>query len=77
MPDLDRYQRKPDVTLAMNGETWIKLNLSRATPEELIKKGEIKVKGNATEAARQLNLFGRYKSEKAVVIPATFCGRAR
>ena len=69
IPEPDRYQHKPDVTLAMTGETWAKLYLSRATPEDLIKSGEVKVKGDAAEAARLINLFDRYRPEKAVVIP--------
>ena len=66
----DNYYRKPDITLAMSGETWAKLYLSRATPEEMIKSGDIKVIGDAAEAARVINLFDRYVPEKAVVIPA-------
>ncbi len=76
MPDPDRYQRKPDVTLAMSGQTWVKLYLSTAMPEDLIKQGEIKVKGNATEAARLINLFDRYRPEKAIVIPLAFLEHA-
>jgi len=76
VPDPDRYQRKPDVTLAMSGQTWVKLYLSTAMPEDLIKKGEIKVKGNATEAALLINLFDRYRPEKAIVIPPAFLEHA-
>ena len=68
----DRYQRKPDVTLATTGQTWVKLYLSQVTPEDLIENGEIKVKGDAGEAARLINLFDRYRPEKAVVIPPAF-----
>jgi len=57
-------------------ETWCKIYLSQATPEALIRKGEIKVDGNATEAAQLLNLFDRYKPEKAVVIPPAFLDHA-
>lgn len=77
IPDPTKYQHKADVTLSMSGETWSKIYLSLETPEELIKKGEIKVKGNATEAVQLLDLFDRYKPEKAVVIPPAFSGRAR
>jgi len=76
VPDPDKYQHKPDVTVSMSGETWVKLYLSAATPEDLIKKGEIKVTGNATEAAKLLNLFDRYKPEKAMVIPPALFGLA-
>jgi alkyl sulfatase BDS1-like metallo-beta-lactamase superfamily hydrolase len=54
----------------MSGETWAKLYLSQATPEDLIKSEEIKVTGDSAEAARLINLFDRYSPEKAVVIPA-------
>jgi ubiquinone biosynthesis protein UbiJ len=60
----------------MSGETWVKLYLSQALPEDLIKKGEIKVKGDAAEAAHLINLFDRYKPEKAVVIPPAFLDHA-
>jgi alkyl sulfatase BDS1-like metallo-beta-lactamase superfamily hydrolase len=76
VPDPDGYQRKPDVTLAMTRETWVKLYLSQATPEDLIRNGEIKVKGDAAEAARLINLFDRYRPESAVVIPPAFLEHA-
>jgi len=76
VPDPEKYQHKADITLGMSGETWVKLYLSAATPEDLIKKGEIKVTGNATEAAKLLNLFERYKPEKAVVIPPAYLEHA-
>jgi alkyl sulfatase BDS1-like metallo-beta-lactamase superfamily hydrolase len=66
----EKYQRKPDVVLAMSGETWARLYMSQATPEELVNSGEIKVTGDADEAARLINLFDRYSPEKAVIIPA-------
>ena len=47
--------------------------LSHEMPEDVIKAGEIKVKGDATEAAR---LFDRYRPEKAVVIPQAFLEHA-
>ena len=72
----DSYQRKPDVTLAMTGQTWVKLYLSQNLPEDLIQNGEIKVIGDATEAARLINLFDRYRPEKAVVIPPAFLEHA-
>jgi alkyl sulfatase BDS1-like metallo-beta-lactamase superfamily hydrolase len=70
----DKYHRKPDVTLSMSGETWVKVYLSQGTPEDLIKSGEIKVTGDSAEAARLINLFDRYSPEKAVVIPAAALG---
>jgi alkyl sulfatase BDS1-like metallo-beta-lactamase superfamily hydrolase len=69
VPEPDGYQRKPDITLALSGETWSKIYLSQATPEDLIKNRDINVTGDADEAARLINLFDRYKPEKAIVIP--------
>jgi len=63
-----KYTRKPDITLTMSGETWGKLYLSQVTPEDIIKSGDLKVTGDAGEAARLINLFDRYSPEKAVVI---------
>ena len=72
VPDPDAYQRKPDVTLSMSGQSWASLYLSQAKPEELIESGEIQVRGDAAEATRLLDLFDRYRPEKAVVIPPAF-----
>jgi alkyl sulfatase BDS1-like metallo-beta-lactamase superfamily hydrolase len=69
--DPDDHIRKPDLTLAMSGESWAKLYLSQSTPEEMIESGDIKVTGDAAEAARVINLFDRYSPQKAVVIPPT------
>jgi alkyl sulfatase BDS1-like metallo-beta-lactamase superfamily hydrolase len=69
IPSPNKYHRKPDITLAMSEETWVKLYVSQATPEDLIKSGEVKVTGDAAEAARMINLFDRYVPEKAIVVP--------
>jgi alkyl sulfatase BDS1-like metallo-beta-lactamase superfamily hydrolase len=76
VPDPDNYQREPDITLAMTGETWVKLYLSQAMPEDLINNGEIEVKGDTAEAARLINFFDRYRPEKAVVIPPAYLDHA-
>jgi len=76
VPDPDKYQRKSDVAVTMSAETWARLYLSTARPEDLIHDGQIKVKGDAAEAARLLNLFDRYRPEKAVVIPPAFFDHA-
>jgi alkyl sulfatase BDS1-like metallo-beta-lactamase superfamily hydrolase len=65
----EKYQRKPDVVLAMSGESWARLYVSQATPEELINSGEIKVTGDPDEAARLIDLFDRYSPARAFVIP--------
>jgi len=76
IPDPENYSRKPDIVLSMSPETWVKLYLSRAMPEDLIKSGEIKVTGDTDTAARVLNLFDRYKPEKAIVIPSAYLDHA-
>ena len=64
-----KHFRKPDVTVAMSGETWAKLYLSQVTPEDMIKNGDLKVIGDPVEAARLIDLFDRYSPQKAIVIP--------
>lgn len=76
VPNPDSYQRKPDITMAMTGETWVKIYLSLAMPEDLIASGEIKVTGDAQEAARLINLFDRYRPEKSITIPQAFLEHA-
>ncbi len=66
----DAYLRKPDVILAMSGETWARLYLSQVTPEELIESGDLEVTGDAAEVSRLINLFDRFLPEKAVIIPS-------
>lgn len=61
--------RAPDVTLAMTERTWADLYCSRATPEDLIASGAVRVAGDPAEAARLINLFDRYVPETAVVVP--------
>ena len=53
----------------MTGETWVKLYLSQARPEDLINSGDLKVTGDSAEAARLIDLFDRYSPAKTVVIP--------
>jgi len=69
VPEPDAYMRKPDLVLAMSGETWAKLYLSHATTKELIKSKDIKVTGDSAEAVRLFDVFDRYSPEKDVVIP--------
>lgn len=64
----DDHYRKPDLTMAMSGETWVKLYLSTESTSDLIASGEVKVTGDATQAARLIDLFDKYVPEKAVLI---------
>jgi alkyl sulfatase BDS1-like metallo-beta-lactamase superfamily hydrolase len=72
VPNPDDYSKQPDITLNMSGETWVKVYLSQAMPEQLISDGDIVVDGDADEAARLLNLFDQYSPAKAVVIRPQF-----
>jgi len=63
------HVRQPDITMKMSGETWAKLYLSQATPEDMIESGDLKVSGDPAEAARLINLFDRYSPQEALVIP--------
>jgi len=75
--DPQRYARTPDIVLAMSGETWAKLYLSQATAEDVIRSGDLRVQsGDASEAARIIGLFDRYRPEKAVVIAPAFLEHA-
>ena len=65
------HVRKPDIRLKLSGETWAKLYLSQATLDDLIMSGDVKVKGDADEAARLINLFDRFSPQTALVIPPT------
>lgn len=65
----DRHLRKPDIKVKMSGESWAKLYLSQATPEAMIKSGDLKVTGDEAEASRLINLFDRFVPEEDVVIP--------
>ena len=65
----DNHYRDPDMVLAMAGETWAKIYVSAETPDDLVTNGEIKVSGDAVEAARLIDLFDRYLPEQAVVVP--------
>jgi len=76
VPDPDTYQKSPDVTLAMTGKAWARLYLSQTLPEELVESGDIDVQGDTAEAVRLIELFDRYRPEKAVVIPPVFLEHA-
>lgn len=65
----DDHYRAPDIILAMSGQTWAKIYVSKESPDALISSGEIRVTGDAAEAARLINLFDRYVPERAVVVP--------
>ena len=65
----DEHYKSADVIVSLSGETWSKLFLSQATVQELVKSKEIKmVKGSAKEANKLINLFDKYKPEKAVLV---------
>jgi hypothetical protein len=66
------YPRDPDIVLKLSPETWAKVYLSAEPIEDSIKGDGLELTaGDATEAARILNLFDRYDQARAVVVPST------
>lgn len=66
------YPRDRDIVLKLSPETWAKVYLSAEPIEDSIKGDGLEVTaGDATEAARILNLFDRYDQARAVVVPST------
>ena len=67
VPNPDAYSQAPDITLEMSAETWVQLYLSTATPQALIDSGDIRVDGNADEAARLVKPLLRYSSPVQII----------
>jgi alkyl sulfatase BDS1-like metallo-beta-lactamase superfamily hydrolase len=69
VPDPPKHYQKADIVLTLSPEAWVKIYLSQATVPELVKKGEVKVtKGTVEEAGKIVDLFDKYKPQKAVVV---------
>jgi len=69
LPDPDEHHKPADLILSLSGEAWAKLYLSTATLQELVEAGEVEVRrGSAAEAARVLDLFDKFRPEKAVLV---------
>jgi alkyl sulfatase BDS1-like metallo-beta-lactamase superfamily hydrolase len=69
LDDPDDHYKPGDVIMSLSGETWAKLYLSQATVTELVKSKEIEMRrGTAEEAERLINLFDKYRPEKAVLV---------
>jgi len=65
----DEHYKPADVILSLSGETWVKLYLSQASVHELVESNEIEMKrGTAEEAELLINMFDRYRPEKAVLV---------
>ena len=69
LPNPDEHYKPADVTIKLTGDSWARIYLSQATVNELAKSGEIKVtNGSLDEAAQLIDLFDRYKPEKALLV---------
>jgi len=69
LPDPDEHYRPADIVLSLSGESWAKLYLSSASLEDLARAGEIEMKrGTVAEAAKILELFDKYRPERAVLV---------
>lgn len=65
----DEHYKPADVILSLSGETWAKLALSEATVQQLVDNKEITMtRGTAKEADKLINLFDKYRPEKAVLV---------
>lgn len=65
----DEHYKPADVILSLSGETWAKLALSEATVQQLVDNKEITMtRGTAKEADKLVNLFDKYRPEKAVLV---------
>ena len=70
VPDPTKYLRKPDITLAMDGETWAKLYLNQMDLKQLAESGAVKVtQGDAAAAAKILDLFDKFDPVRNATIP--------
>lgn len=69
LPDPDEHYKLADVVLSLSGEAWVKLYLSQASVQELVENGEITIKRGTVEEAEQLiDLFDKYRPEKALLV---------
>jgi alkyl sulfatase BDS1-like metallo-beta-lactamase superfamily hydrolase len=69
LDDPDEHYKLPDVVLSLSPESWVKLYLSQTTVQELEGKGAVEVKrGTAAEADRLIDMFDKYRPEKAVLV---------
>jgi len=67
--DPDEHYKPADVIMSLSGETWVKLYLSQATVQDLVKSKEIEMRlGTAEEAEQLIDLFDKYRPEKAVLV---------
>jgi alkyl sulfatase BDS1-like metallo-beta-lactamase superfamily hydrolase len=69
LDDPEEHYKLADVALSLSGEAWTKLYLSQATIKELAESGELEMKlGTVEEAERLINMFDKYRPEKAVLV---------
>ena len=65
----DKHYQPADVILSLSGEAWVKLALSQASVQQLVDAKEITMtKGTIEEADKLINLFDKYRPEKAVLV---------
>jgi alkyl sulfatase BDS1-like metallo-beta-lactamase superfamily hydrolase len=69
LPEPDKYERKADVRLAMDGATWAKLYLNQADLKSLVDSGAAKVtSGTLAEASALLDLFDKFDPAMNVTV---------
>jgi hypothetical protein len=69
LPEPDKYLRKPDVAIAIDGDTWAKLYLNQTDLKSAVENGPTKVTlGDVEEAAVVLDLFDKFEPAKNVTV---------
>lgn len=72
VPDFAKYYREPDLTVALDGDTFAKLYLNTIDFAAAVKSGGAKVtQGEEREVAALLDLFDKFNPAANVTIP--FC----
>jgi alkyl sulfatase BDS1-like metallo-beta-lactamase superfamily hydrolase len=69
LDDPDEHYKPADIIMSLSGEAWVKLYLSQAKVQELVKSKEIEMRrGTAQEAESLISLFDKYKPEKVLLV---------
>jgi hypothetical protein len=60
LPEPEKHLRKPDIAIALDGETWARLYLNQTDLKSAVQSGKAKVTtGDVDTAAALLDLFDR------------------
>ena len=69
LPQPDKYLRKPDIAIAMDGDTWAKLYLNQTDLKSAVEGGSAKITtGDPETAFAVLDLFDKFEPAKNVTV---------